>query len=355
MNERLCEKLKIKSVEQARETVSREIITTENKFNLFYSGRGVGKTFSVQIPTIDECIENGGEIGFCVLKDKEINNNALLGWISKVWNFKYKDFYDLRQFNKREIFYTVKGENNFKRLFYCFSITNADDYKVFSFPEMRFLIWDECVKERLRPEDKNAMSNFINIYETVDREENRVKAVLMCNVLKTAKISPVFDYFNVPANVQIGDKITYNGRTSIYLPTFGAEKKKFVNDTGGYAIMSKGEFDISHYGYLIKIPALNEKAVTTFIIAENDIHQYIFTITNQQNIYVESLSVSENFDFLKFTINPAFVTDKTPYLNYYIKSYLKKALENGKLKFINEETLLRANDLIYQITNIKLL
>lgn len=361
------ERLNLKTVDETREYIDKvvsEMSKDTYNFALLYSGRGIGKTYTVQKRLIREAIHNDFELGFVVLKQKEIQKKALFGWIEKCWRKEFDDFYELKV-SKQEVFWRPResdNENDWKRLLYIFSICESDEYKIMSFPRMKYLIWDECVKAKMRPEDTMAMYNFINIYETVDREQNELKALLMCNVLKTAKVSPVFDYFKVPTTVLVNEWQIVDKRFSVYLPTF-IEDKDFAKGVLGYEGMTNGEFESFNYHNLLGTPEKPKKnkepdeyATSDILFINSSNYLYAVMTTNRQ-VYIELLTGKDkyNVEFHLSEERPAFTTDILQVNRYYqiiplsLINYLHNALVAGKLKFCTEETLLRPTELLNQL------
>lgn len=360
-------RLSLSTIDETRDYIDK-VIGEMNKdtynFALLYSGRGIGKTYTVQKRLIKEAITNDFEIGFVVLKAKEIQKKALFGWIEKCWRKEFDDFYELK-ISKQEILWRRReddDESDWKRLLYIFSICESDEYKIMSFPRMKYLIWDECVKAKMRPEDTMAMYNFINIYETIDREQNELKAILMCNVLKTAKVSPVFDYFHVPTTVMVNEFQVVDGRFSVYLPTF-IDNKDFAKGVLGYEGMTNGEFETFNYHNLLATPEKPKKnqipvEYSTSKVIYIDSNSYIYAVlTTNKQIYIELLTGKDKYQVqMSFDDdNKCFTTDLLQVSRFYqlippvLITYLKNALISGKLKFCTEETLLRPTELLNQL------
>jgi hypothetical protein len=349
-------KIELKNIDETRDYIDKLIQDMSKdtyNFLLLYSGRGIGKTYTLQKRLIREAINNNFEIGFVVLKAKEIEKKALWGWIEKVWAKEFDEQYEVK-ITKQEIFYKDRkyGEE-WIRLLYIFSICESDEYKIMSFPRMRYLIWDECVKEKPRPEDTMAMYRFINIYETVDREQNELKAICMCNVLKTAKVSPVFDYFHVPSSVLVNEYQNINGRFSVYLPTF-IENKDFAKGVLGYEGMTNGEFETFNIINVLKTPNINEYMTSSPIIIKCDSYFYFILFTNSYT-YIELLKFDNYIDLIlddteknytQYTTSLWQVTDNMILIPQQLIDYLRRMLCFGKLKFCTEETLLRQTEFL---------
>lgn len=332
-----------RSVEEAREFIKKEILESPEKFLLFYSGRGIGKTYTTQKTILEKIFEEKTELGFVVLKDKEIKSNALRLWLEKVLQNEFSKKYDFK-FDKENGYFSEKSEKRFIPFCRCFSIVSADDYKVKSYPNVRFLVWDECVKARTRPEDERAMYNFLSIYETIDREENRVKAICLCNVLKTAKTSPVFDYFKVPFETLPNDIHTDGQRKAVYLPIFETDKD-FAKGVKDYAGMSRGIFERPHYGDLIRTPDKDERAEAVVVIRQSE-DFYFAIMQTQKNLYVEYIDKIRQIELFRvYVLNPADVTSELRLVPPNLKRILLNAYLLGKLKFINEESILRSKAL----------
>ena len=354
-------RIELKNTDETREYIDKLIQDMSKdtyNFLLLYSGRGIGKTYTLQKRLIREAINNNFEIGFVVLKAKEIEKKALWGWIEKVWAKEFDEQYEVK-ITKQEIFYKDRkyGEE-WIRLLYIFSICESDEYKIMSFPRMKYLVWDECVKEKPRPEDTMAMYRFINIYETVDREQNELKAICMCNVLKTAKVSPVFDYFHVPSSVLVNDYQNINGRFSVYLPTF-IENKDFAKGVLGYEGMTNGEFETFNYHNLLAQPQkpkkkngeriINEYPTTNPIWIVSNNYYFCILTTNIQT-YIEQGNymywrLNKKDDKL-FCTNYLDIKENTQIVPQCLYDYLRRLLLAGKLKFTTEETILRQTELL---------
>lgn len=340
------EKLKkANTLDKIREYIAEEIKTSEERLILFYSGRGIGKTYTTQKTILADALREGFEVGFIVLKDKEIKGGALSAWLEKVLRNEFSNDYDFK-IDKNNGYYSEKGAKDFRRFITIFAIANADEYKVKSFPNMRYLIWDECVKARQRPEDEKAIYNFLSIYETIDRNENKLKAICLCNVLKTAKTSPVFCFFKVPVETLPRDIHIDGTRKAIYLPIFDTEKS-FAEGEEQYKGMSEGHFERYHYGNLIQKPDETETANAGLIIEQNQ-NYYFGIMQTDKNIYIEYLEKLTDTTkelFRVYTLHETDVESGKPLCPPKLKQILLNAYITGHLKFINEETLLRSRSL----------
>jgi hypothetical protein len=336
------------------------LVHCDERFLLLYSGRGIGKTYTVQKTLIQELIDNHTEMGFIVLLDKEEKGKALKGWLDKVCTNEFGTKYEFKV-TLKEAFWrpigTVSG--GWTRFAFIFSLACSDSYKLMSFPKMKYLVWDECVKAQARFEDRYAMYNAINLYETIDREQNQLKLICLCNVLKTAKTSPVFDYFHVPPTILVCEQSVYKGRRAIYLPTFITDKE-FAQDVLGYEGMTNGAFEDAGLGTILqRNVSKNEKPIQIYGIISSGFFYYLM-FTNDK-AYLEALGNEENKQMIAmindgtffkdnpiqlFTTDLTAITDKCIVIPQQLMVYLQRLLKNGKLKFLNEDTAMRQTTLI---------
>lgn len=229
------------------------LMLSHNKIlNMVLSNRGGGKTFHFTEWAISDFLKNGNQ---CVwvrrygteLSNKGsgdnpgiLDNNAFFSAVQKEGKFPGV---------KLEIKGTTGYINDQPAIFFV-ALSTSRGLKSMNFPFVNKIIFDEFIIDKGRTTYlKNEVEVFLDLYETVARMRDNVRAVLLANSITI--VNPYFLFWNIKPKP--GARFTVQGQVCVELFTdedFIAQKKKtrfgqLVNGTryGDYAIDNKWLLD----------------------------------------------------------------------------------------------------------------
>lgn len=151
------------------------------------SGRGMGKSYSAKKKAIKDFIKTGSQTVYVRRSREEMK--------------KVKDTYfnDIEhEFPNHE--FSIEGDVGLidgSPMIYFIPLSTSSQYKSASYPNVRFLIFDEYIitKNGHNRYLQNEMILFLDLIETVFRSRNNVKILLLSN--SVSYVNPLFTYFNI--------------------------------------------------------------------------------------------------------------------------------------------------------------
>ena len=163
-----------------------KILAYQRNFNFINGERSIGKTYTTIKFCINRAITRGQEFVYIVRTQYEKLNNALELALQKVL---MNEFPELNiKFTTEKATVTTENENGQKTtitLAYCLALTEAVKIKKMSFPNVKYMIFDEYMLEENRNtryvDGWREPDLLLNIYHTIDREEDRVIVFMLGN------------------------------------------------------------------------------------------------------------------------------------------------------------------------------
>lgn len=180
-----------------------EILPYQRNFNLINGERSLGKTYTCQKYVLDKCLTKGLEFVYIVRTQTEKSKGILESGFKKVTQneFKYTNF----GYTTEDMFKVIEledGTNEKIQLGYCIALSEAAKIKKRSFPNVKYIIFDEYMLE-----EKQSISYvngwkepelLLSIYHTIDREEDRVICFMLGNNTKFHNPYHMHPAFNIP-------------------------------------------------------------------------------------------------------------------------------------------------------------
>lgn len=228
-----------------------EILPYQRNFNFLISQRRTGKTYTVQMYTTAKCIENNQQFIYVCRTESELNEGLLQDAYLKVLmkEFPGKEF----SIDKKHIYYLEpvgedkKGKTIYNKILIGYGIALSSVYKMKkkSFPLVKYIIFDEYTIEfnskSSYVDGWKEPERFLNLYDTVDRNEDRVICFFMGNTLdfyNPYHIHPVFKL----KNVNIGE--IWTNKFCLFQRIKPSEKLMEYNKKSKFSQMIEG----SQYG-----------------------------------------------------------------------------------------------------------
>lgn len=181
-----------------------EILPFQRNFNLINGERSLGKTYTCQMFVLDKCIQKGLEFVYIVRTQDEKKNGVLEDGFKKVTSNEFKQ-YTFDYTNEDMFLLEEHAESDVtekRQIGYCIALSEAVKIKKRSFPNVKYMIFDEYMLE-----EKQAISYvngwkepdlLLSIYHTIDREEDRVICFMLGNNTKFHNPYHLHKAFNIP-------------------------------------------------------------------------------------------------------------------------------------------------------------
>lgn len=213
------------------------------------SNRGGGKTFHMTRWAIDDFLKNGKECVWVRRYSTELRNpngNGILEGDKFFSAVKHEGLYpDVKLEVKGNI-----GYINDKPAITFVALSTSRQLKSMNFPFVNKIIFDEFIMGKGQlPYLKNEVEVFLDLYETVARMRDDVRAVLMANAVTV--VNPYFEFFKIKPDPR--KRFTVSGEVCVEFFTdaeFINQKLKtrfgqLVKDTryGDFAINNKWLMD----------------------------------------------------------------------------------------------------------------
>lgn len=210
----------------------KKILPYQRNFNFINSIRDAGKTYTGVGFAIERFLHKGEESLFLVRTVKEKDKGALKKWVDKV---VFKEFPQIKfQFTNETMYYAESDKKfDWKPVIHCRALSEAVAVKKQSFPRVKWLFMDEYM---LEPKHSYMYVNgweepnlLLNIYHTVDREEDRVVCFLFGN--NTAFYNPyhLHSAFQIPPTGEGEIWKSENVLFQFYKPPDSLKEKKKKN------------------------------------------------------------------------------------------------------------------------------
>ena len=215
-----------------------QLLSHNKIMNMVLSNRGGGKTYNMTTWGIDDYKKNKRQTVWVRRYQTEIDEMLMNG-----------KFFDAVRERYPEDELKIEGNTgliNGEVAFYFIALSTSRQLKSNNYPFVNKIIFDEFIIDKGRITYlKNEVEVFLDVYETVARTRDNVRAVLLANSVTV--VNPYFLFWNIKPD--INKRFTVQGQVCIELFTdsdFVEMKKKsrfgqLINGTryGDYAIDNK--------------------------------------------------------------------------------------------------------------------
>lgn len=169
-----------------------DVLAYQRNFNFINSIRDIGKTYTTELYVIDQCIKKGVEFIYIVRTKDEKKDGALAKGLEKV----------LMRFEGEKAVTTDELLIDNVPIGYCYALSEYRKLKKRSFPNVKYFIFDEYM---LEGEHTNEYVHgwkepdiLLNMYHTVDRDEDRVIVFLLGNNTRFYNPYHIHPAFHIP-------------------------------------------------------------------------------------------------------------------------------------------------------------
>lgn len=317
------------------------ILTYNRLLNFILGNRGCGKTFWFKLYSINDFEKKGNQFVWVRRYKPEI----------KLMCDFFNDMHD--KFPKLKM--EVKGNKayiNGKVAGYFIPLSVASSYKSVPFPKVTKIIFDEFIIATKRTYYlENEVSKFLDLFSTVARLRNNVRAFFIANSATVA--NPYFDYFKVQP--KLGKQITAYKHIAIenvanedfieaaYETDFG----DLIKGTpyGNYAVENK--FLLDNYVHVEKKPT---RAMYQLTLAHNGKYYGIYYDYDNTMVYVtnrQSLNGGFAIAITKDDIEDGVYLSKSEFIRDTIRT-IKEMFNSGRCRYDN----IRVKSGFYEIMRI---
>lgn len=215
------------------------ILTYNKNFNFINSKRGSGKTYTLEKWLIKQFLEKGRECVYMTQFAKELDEIGIKSYWAKVLDKEYPNIEAVQ----------IGHDLYLDKKIFCHGIalTEAQKVKKVSYPNVYYIMFDEYMKENGKKNSfvKNEVDEFLSIYSTIDRYEDRVKCFFLGNT--TTQYNPYHTHpaFNIPViekgKIWTNENVLYQYYDTPKKFDEKLEKSRFANmikntDYGQYSI-----------------------------------------------------------------------------------------------------------------------
>lgn len=243
-----------------------DILPFQRNFNLINGERSLGKTYTCQMYTLDKCLEKGLEFIYIVRTQDEKKAGVFEDAYKKVTMNHFPDYNF--EFTQEDMYLVEEDiENDTKtrtQVGYCIALSEAVKVKKRSFPMVKFMIFDEYMLEDQQNATYvtgwNEPNLLLNIYHTVDREEDRVICFLLGNNTKFHNPYHIHKAFNIPSiekgGIWTSENVLFQYAVKTTALAQQKAKSKFLRmlegtEYGKYA--KEGDYVYDNYSFIEKI------------------------------------------------------------------------------------------------------
>lgn len=156
------------------------LMTYGCNFIMIDAPRSVGKTYSTLKIIIRYCIKNKKEFAYICRTQDEKKKGVMEKAIQKVMQ---KEFPEIVYVCDTETMVYVDEDEKKVVLAYCLALSESQKIKKYSYPNCRFMLFDEYMLEPggRYVQGENEPDLLLSIYHTIDREEDRVTCFMLGN------------------------------------------------------------------------------------------------------------------------------------------------------------------------------
>lgn len=313
-----------------------KLLTYGCNFIMIDAPRSVGKTYSTLKIIIRYCLKNNMEFAYICRTVDEKNKGVMQKAVQKVMQNEFAStIYEC----SNEYMFVLQDDKK-KTLAYCLALSESQKIKKYSYPKCRFMIFDEYMLETggryvngIKEPDL-----LLNIYHTIDREEDRVTCFLLGNNTNFYNPYHMHKAFRIPY-VERGK--VYRGNNVVFASLgrseeLNADKQncKFLqmiqgSEYGEYA--NAGSYGDTHDSFIMKRPEKATQYVVLFYSKSYygvwmDIDSGMFFIDDKYNSNSKYVYAATDKDITENIIRSKGIT-----------SQIKDMFYKGRCRFTSKE------------------
>lgn len=330
-----------------------EILPYQRNFNFINGPRSIGKTYTCQKYVLDRCINNGWEFVYITRTVENKKGGIFPDTFQKVMLNEFREIEFKTTTESMEI---VIDDNSTVTLGHCIALSEYQKIKPKSYPNVRFIIFDEYMLEE---SGFNRYINgvkepdlFLSIYHTIDRERDVVKCFLLGNNTSFYNPYHMHKAFNIPY-IEDG-KIWYN-KYVLYQRVKPSkelaqskEKSSFwnmINNTDYGKFANSGNFTEDRYDFICKLSG-NTSYIMTLLYNNYNIGVYL---DKENNKIICSQKVDPYCRCIYALTLESYSENALLNHNVGLLKWLSDNFKKGKVYFDSMETKQIAQEAIYKL------
>lgn len=243
-----------------------DILPYQRNFNMINGERSIGKTYTTQKWVVDRCIKRDSQFVYIVRTQMEKKEGVFQKAFEKV---------ELNEFRDHEFSWdteTLSIDGELKG--FCIALSETQKFKKRSFPLVDYIIFDEYMIEEKSSaryiSGWNEPDLLLSLYQTIDRDEDRVKVFMLGNNTSFYNPYHIHKAFNVKpikrGGIWVGDNVLYQY----------AEATEYVKDVKEQSKFSKMIKGTKYGDYASDGKYIEDKE--TFLGVHDGNARYQFTI-----------------------------------------------------------------------------
>lgn len=338
-----------------------DLFTYEQNFFFLNGPRTTGKTYSLQKIMIKKALKSGCEIGyFCRTKDEWENGIAMTAF-EKVLTHEFPDL--LVVLKKGDVWCKEADQKKWRRLIVGFPLSQYQKWKQRSFPLVQFGLFDEYMLEVINGITQGQYFHgygepdaFINLYNTIDRAEGRLKVFFCGNntsFYNPYHVHPMFKqaFRKVPGKGSVVKtpnvvfwRVLPCPELQAYLDQTQLAKMAEGTEYGDYAFNGEYQDDVS------SVVSMCAGAKTLFALRYADTTIYVHEGTHSDGQQALWLSNKGEASATVFGVRGNDVTANVRlFAGTYWSDVFSLLHRNGRVFFANQRTKTMCSDFLYLI------
>ena len=290
--------------------------------NFILTGRGNGKTFGAKLLGIKDYLKTGEQFVYVRRYFSEFEH--VHQFFDDIVSSPYYNDYEFKVLGSKGFIRKKDSDEEWNVLCHFIPLSISQKYKSTAYPLVSKIFFDEFIIDKSNNRYlKNEVEIFLDLYETIARLRNNVRAFFLAN--NVSLVNPYFTYWNLKINPHKRFNTAQNGLivVELYEKTVYNEQKKqtlfgqLISGTayGNYSIENQSLRD-NHTFIKSKRPS-NLRFHCSFIIEGQELGLWLAEEANETYLYVDR--VVEPTSKRRFT-----VSDKDHAPNYTQLLAIKK-------------------------------
>lgn len=320
----------------------RQILPYQRNFNFINSARSIGKTYGCQKFFIKRAIERGEEFIYLVRTKELVDSGIFETAFRKVVNREFSD----KPIKFKNTSCTLKNEDETGvplQLGYCLAISDYINIKKMSFPNVKYLMFDEYMLEATDTQRYvrgwKEPDFFLNIYQTVDRDEDRVICFLLGNNTSFYNPYHMHHAFNIPC-VKPGE-IWYSDNVLFQYAVPSEELKeekrrskfgKMIQKTNYNKYANEGVYIDDNYSFIASRPK-TARCYFTIVYCGNTFG--VWADAKQGLVYIDQKTDPSNALVYALTTDDHRENTMISRGNITLLKWLSKQYKIGNVRYVN--------------------
>lgn len=320
----------------------RHILPYQRNFNFINGPRSIGKTYGCQKYFLQRALEKGEEFVYIVRTKDLINNGAFEAAFRKVVQ---KEFPEVTlKFTLTECVHEIDGDKVEKiPIGYCIALSDYVNVKKQSYPNVRWLLFDEYMLEATDTsryvKGWKEPDILLNIYQSIDRDEDRVVCFLLGNntsFYNPYHMHPAFSIPNVkPGGIWYSDNVLFEwAQASEQLKGDKAATKfgKMISNTSYNKYANEGQYMDDNYSFIAPRPK-SARCYYTIVYCGNTFG--VWADVKQGLVYIDQKTDPSNALIYALTTDDHRENTMISRGNITLLKWLSKQYKIGNVRYVN--------------------